>query len=176
MRRQGGARAAIVAALSLAVLVGCGPPSEHPFRPGQPVAADFPAPEDYARAVVEATNNARAEQGLDALAWSECAAQIAAERARIVLPTGALDHPEGMLACDGATLAGENLVHGIYLPRQAVDAWLDSPGHRANILNPDFTSVGVACIATALDDPSRQATDAVGGMLCSQVFEGTLSD
>ena len=38
---------------------------------------------------------------------------------------------------------GENLAAGQRTPAQAMGDWMDSPGHRANILHPDFTELGV---------------------------------
>jgi uncharacterized protein YkwD len=38
---------------------------------------------------------------------------------------------------------GENLAAGQSTPAQAMRDWMDSPGHRANILHPDFTELGV---------------------------------
>lgn len=39
--------------------------------------------------------------------------------------------------------AGENIAAGQETPQDVVDAWMNSPGHRANILRPEFTSIGV---------------------------------
>ena len=38
---------------------------------------------------------------------------------------------------------GENLAAGQATPAQAMNDWMNSPGHRANILNADFTELGV---------------------------------
>ena len=38
---------------------------------------------------------------------------------------------------------GENIAFGQQTPAEVVQAWMDSPGHRANILNEDFT--GIIC-------------------------------
>ena len=146
--------------------------------PGQPVPSGFPAADAYAAGIFDATNAARVGQGLSALPWSDCAASNAAERAAEVLASGVLEHPPLSAQCGDNNLAGENLVHSIMLPAEAVDAWMGSTGHRANIVNDGFTELGVACIASDLTDPALPAgTDArVGGMLCSEVFEGHLSE
>lgn len=39
--------------------------------------------------------------------------------------------------------AGENLAVGFTNPEKMMFAWLKSPGHRDNILNPDFTKIGI---------------------------------
>src|SRR3989344_3216924 len=44
-------------------------------------------------------------------------------------------------------MLGENLILGNFLSeKEAVQHWMDSPGHRANILNNRFTEIGVAFI------------------------------
>ena len=40
---------------------------------------------------------------------------------------------------------GENIAAGVQNTQQAANGWLDSPGHCANIMNPLFTEMGVAC-------------------------------
>lgn len=39
--------------------------------------------------------------------------------------------------------AGENIAAGQYTPEDVVSAWMNSPGHRKNILNANFTGLGV---------------------------------
>ena len=39
--------------------------------------------------------------------------------------------------------AGENIAAGQSSPQNVMDSWMNSPGHRANILDPDFTEMGI---------------------------------
>lgn len=39
--------------------------------------------------------------------------------------------------------AGENIAMGQRTPKEVVQAWMNSPGHRSNILNKNFTEIGV---------------------------------
>lgn len=39
--------------------------------------------------------------------------------------------------------AGENLAYGFKTPEAVVKAWMGSSGHKANILDPDFTNIGI---------------------------------
>lgn len=39
--------------------------------------------------------------------------------------------------------AGENIAMGQRTPVEVVNAWMNSPGHRSNILSPNFTQIGV---------------------------------
>lgn len=45
--------------------------------------------------------------------------------------------------------AGENIAAGQASVEQVIQAWLDSPGHCANIMSDAFTDIGVACVAQA---------------------------
>jgi uncharacterized protein YkwD len=44
------------------------------------------------------------------------------------------------------SMAGENLAEGFETVEVLVDSWMRSEGHRANILSPAYTSIGVAII------------------------------
>ena len=44
--------------------------------------------------------------------------------------------------------AGENIAKGYATPKAVVDAWMNSPGHRANILNSSYTHIGVGYVAS----------------------------
>jgi uncharacterized protein YkwD len=43
----------------------------------------------------------------------------------------------------GLRLVGENIAKGLFDPRETVRRWLDSSGHRRNILHPRFSTLGV---------------------------------
>lgn len=42
--------------------------------------------------------------------------------------------------------AGENIAKGQRTPKEVVNAWMNSQGHRANILNSSFTKIGVGYV------------------------------
>jgi uncharacterized protein YkwD len=44
---------------------------------------------------------------------------------------------------------GENVAAGQTTSQQVMEAWMNSPGHRANILKPTFTNIGVAAVKGA---------------------------
>ncbi|MCL2201090.1 MAG: CAP domain-containing protein, partial [Oscillospiraceae bacterium] len=50
------------------------------------------------------------------------------------------------------TVAGENLAAGHRTPEEVLRGWMDSPGHRANIVNPSFYYLGVG---VAIDEDGR---------------------
>jgi len=44
--------------------------------------------------------------------------------------------------------AGENIAKGQTTPQAVMTAWMNSSGHRANILNASFTQIGVGYVAS----------------------------
>ena len=128
-----------------------------PANVSQPAEASR-AP-DKAFALFEAMNAARLAQGLTALEWDESLVVVAYARAANLVENGYFEHygPDGEsafseLAARGIRyrLAGENLARNNYLETRTVaaafDGLMNSAGHRANILEPRFSSAGVACV------------------------------
>lgn len=136
--------------------------------------AQFGTPQDYAATMVAETNAARAAEGLEPLEVSTCAEEQGALRAADLVESGGeLVHaplaPVQAACLSGAaeTLTGENLSRAAASPEDVVDAWMQSPGHRSNILTPGFTEIGISCTVMAQD-----GTDGMDEMLCSQIFLG----
>lgn len=123
--------------------------------------------DQYADLIVEASNEARELAGLPALAESDCAEQQARKRAEALLEQ-TLEHPPLMPvheACEPPSgLTAENLSRTAAAPADVVQAWLESPGHRNNLLSADVTEIGVGCVV----DPG----DAEEQILCSQILLG----
>lgn len=139
---------------------GAPPPAPSSAPSSAPAAA--PAPQPVDAEIVALGNDARRAQGVADLAVSECAQQQALARAKVLVAEGRFEHDplEPILAACGGRTVGENLALGYPTAKATVDAWLASPGHRANLLSADFTSIGVACV------------DSARGPLCAQVFLG----
>ena len=109
-----------------------------------------PEEADYIAEVILLVNQERAKEGLAALQTNDAITGAAQTRAE-ELPT-LFDHtrPDGsscFTALDEAGVrywtAGENIAAGYATPAQVVAGWMNSPGHRANILNGSFTTIGV---------------------------------
>ena len=105
-----------------------------------------------AREVLRLTNLERATYGLPGLEWNDLLAQIAVDYAVEMIEYNFFSHTghDGSEPNERATRAGyvwgfigENLAMGQRTPAEAMDGWMNSPGHRANILRPDFTELGV---------------------------------
>lgn len=100
--------------------------------------------------IVDMVNRIRTEAGLAPLTQDDALTRAAAVRAaeRPVSHT----RPNGT-SCFTALLecgvlyrgAGENIAWGQTSAEEAMNAWMASPGHRANILHERFQKIGVAC-------------------------------
>ena len=100
--------------------------------------------------VLQLVNEERTKAGLKPLTLSRPAAAAAQTRAREIETSFSHTRPNGSsfstaLTEQGAGYrrAGENIAWGQRTPAQVMEGWMNSPGHRANILNADFTSIGV---------------------------------
>ncbi len=105
----------------------------------------------WLQAVLQATNDVRADHGLPPLQAGQAAAlHAAAVRAHEIIDLFSHDRPGGApwhtaLTDAGVAYrkAGENIAAGYLSPEAAVTGWMNSEGHRKNILNPDFTHLAV---------------------------------
>jgi uncharacterized protein YkwD len=67
----------------------------------------------------------------------------------------------GYIAASDEYTIGENLAWGqreLSTPRAIVAAWMQSPGHRANVLRPQYAEVGLGFVIGTPADPSQGAT------------------
>lgn len=105
---------------------------------------------DYASQVVALVNAERARYGLSALKVDSRVQQAAQVRAAETVQSFSHTRPNGSSFSTALTEAGvsytrsgENIAYGQSTPQQVVQAWMNSSGHRANILNESFTTIGV---------------------------------
>ncbi len=107
-------------------------------------------------AVLSLTNSARAQNGLAPLASNSQLVQAAALKAQDMLAKDYFAHtsPQGLnswhwfkQAGYNYKTAGENLAIDFSDSNAVFSAWMASPSHRANILDPDFTEIGIAIVS-----------------------------
>ena len=102
----------------------------------------------YEARILTLVNLERSKQGLPALELASCADRYAETWAAHLASTGDFDHQQLTPIMDGcsADRASENIARGDVSPDEMVQMWMDSPGHRANILDPDVDAVGIAAV------------------------------
>ena len=118
--------------------------------------APRPAPPAFAAQVVELVNRERASAACPALAVHDTLMRVAQAHAQDMADNDFFDHT----GSDGRStfqrlldagysyrLAAENIAAGVATPAEAVAFWMDSPGHRANILNCALRETGVGFVA-----------------------------
>ncbi|GAE26467.1 hypothetical protein JCM9140_2536 [Halalkalibacter wakoensis JCM 9140] len=102
--------------------------------------------------VVELTNVERRKHGLRELQADTELAKVARVKSQDMRENNYFAHesptygsPFDMMREFGITYraAAENIAMGYRAPEQVVEGWMNSPGHRANILNGDLTHIGV---------------------------------
>lgn len=129
------------------------PPQETPPAQENP---DEDAPEESggvqeaAAAVASLVNAARQDAGLSELELDADLCAAAQARAQEIAQSFSHTRPDGsscftILEEFGISYraAGENIAMGQRTPEEVMDGWMNSSGHRANILNGTFTSIGV---------------------------------
>lgn len=110
----------------------------------------------YAEQVVKLVNEERAKAGLHALQIDTEVAVAATVRAKEIQTSFSHTRPDGRkfssVLTDANirfTGAGENIAWGQTSPEKVMEAWMNSEGHRANILNAKFTKIGVGHLQNA---------------------------
>lgn len=138
------ARWLVVATFAVATLAACSdggeaspqasPIATQPSATQPPNISESFSPDQFARDLFDLTNDERADAGLTELGWSDCVAAAAAPRAAVAASEQQLEHEVLVATCRHGAMAGENLSRNDYTPREVVDAWMGSPGHKANLL------------------------------------------
>ncbi|MCP8968478.1 CAP domain-containing protein [Ectobacillus ponti] len=107
--------------------------------------------------VIDLTNAERRKAGLAALTSDAALSKVAQAKSNDMRANNYFDHqsptygsPFDMMRTFGVSYsyAGENIAKGQRTPEEVVQAWMNSPGHRANILNSNYTRIGVGYEST----------------------------
>lgn len=114
----------------------------------------------YLEQVVHLVNLERAKEGLAPLTLEADITDAAMVRAKEIQASFSHTRPNGSsfataLKEAGVSYrsAGENIAWGQKTPEIVVDAWMNSSGHRANIMNPNYSRIGVGYLTNASGTP-----------------------
>jgi uncharacterized YkwD family protein len=120
--------------------------------------------------VLNIVNKERAAKGLSALKFNTELSKVATTKSQDMIDKGYFAHnsptygsPFDMMKKFGITYktAGENIAMGQRTPQEVMTAWMNSEGHRKNILNSSFTEIGIGI-----------AKDKNGRLYWTQMFIG----
>ncbi|MBT2716530.1 CAP domain-containing protein [Bacillus sp. ISL-57] len=109
----------------------------------------------FEQEVVKLTNAEREKQGLAALKIDTELSKVARIKSQDMKDNNYFDHnsptygsPFDMMKQFGISYktAGENIAQGQQTPEEVVQAWMNSQGHRENIMNSSFTHIGVGYV------------------------------
>ena len=110
---------------------------------------------DYEKEVVTLVNIERAKKGLSPLIYDWELSRVARYKSQDMKDNNYFSHtsptygsPFQMMKSFGITYrtAGENIAKGYKTPEAVVQGWMNSSGHRANILNSFYTRIGVGYV------------------------------
>lgn len=114
---------------------------------------DFNPPstdETHVSQVLKLVNEERSKAGLSPLTLDSKASAAAQLRAQEIEQSFSHTRPDGSnfttaLSAYGVSYrgAGENIAYGQQSAQSVMNGWMNSSGHRANILNPNYTSIGI---------------------------------
>ena len=142
-------------------------PSTPSTNPEQKPSTDFSS---YQQQVLDLVNAERTKRGISALTLDSNLSSVATKKSQDMVNKNYFDHtsptygsPFDMMKQFGISYrtAGENIAKGQKTPQEVVTAWMNSEGHRKNILNPNFTNLGVGI-----------AKDSKGTTYWTQMFIG----
>ena len=124
----------------------------------------------FQKEVLNLVNVERSKNGLSALTFDSQLSNVATIKSQDMVNKNYFSHtsptygsPFDMMKQFGISYktAGENIAMGQKTPQEVVNSWMNSQGHRENILNPNFTNLGVGV-----------AKDSKGTIYWTQMFIG----
>lgn len=145
--------------VGLSEIIAANPQIKNPrlIYPGQKITIpNYSGTKSVENQVIQLTNQERAKYGLKPLKANWELSRIARYKSADMRDKNYFSHdsptygsPFTMIKSFGLAYrsAGENIAAGQTTPQQVVQAWMNSPGHRANILNSSYTEIGVGYAA-----------------------------
>lgn len=109
--------------------------------------------ESYRKQIVNLVNAQRQKAGLPKLTEDKKLNKLSDKKVQLMAEEGKLSHTAGGYSSLGEFVrdygfkywtVGENIARNWRTPEEVMKAWMESAGHRANILNEKFTHIGVA--------------------------------
>lgn len=109
----------------------------------------------YEKQVTDLVNKERTKRGLNPLTYDWELSRVARYKSQDMKDNNYFSHtsptygtPFQMMKSFGITYktAGENIARGYNIPESVVNGWMNSSGHRANILNSTYTRIGVGYV------------------------------
>lgn len=157
--------------IGLSELIEANPQISNPalIYPGQKITIpNIDSVKQLEQQVVDLVNAQRGKNGLPALTHNWELSRVARYKSQDMIDKNYFSHtsptygsPFDMMKSFGIsyTAAGENIAKGQNSPQSVMNAWMNSSGHRANILNKSYNQIGVGV-----------AKDSRGNLYWTQMF------
>lgn len=146
--------------VGISEMIRANPQISHPdlIYPGQvlTIPQEDSSVLEYENEVIRLVNEIRVQNGLKPLATNWELSRVARYKSQDMVDNRYFSHtspvygsPFQMIRNFGLSFrrAGENIAYGQRTPQAVVNAWMNSSGHRANILNASYTQIGVGYVA-----------------------------
>ncbi len=142
-------------------LKSCNPQlkNSNAVKPGQKLTIpDQGSISDYEKEVARLVNVERSKRGLQTLTLNAQISKVARLKSQDMVNKHYFSHtsptygsPFKMMESFGIrfSTAGENIAYGQKTPAEVMNGWMNSPGHRANILSSTYTNIGVGLAKTS---------------------------
>jgi uncharacterized YkwD family protein/spore coat assembly protein SafA len=140
--------------VGLSELISANPQIKNPalIYPGQRITIPAVTTSSQENEVIRLVNAERARAGLPALKANWQLSRVARYKSADMANRGYFSHtsptygsPFRMMESFGLrfSAAGENIAYGQRTPAEVMRDWMNSPGHRSNILSRNYTEIGV---------------------------------
>ena len=146
--------------VGLSEMIASNPQIKNPdlIYPGDKITVPLPdaSVSSFEEEVIRLVNDIRKQNGLSELRSNWELSRVARYKSKDMSEKKYFSHtsptygsPFEMISAFGISYraAGENIAVGYKTPEAVVDAWMNSSGHRANILNKSFTAIGVGYVS-----------------------------
>ncbi|MDR0519350.1 MAG: InlB B-repeat-containing protein [Clostridiales Family XIII bacterium] len=150
-------RAFVAAALAVALLLSLPvmpfSAAGKAYAAGMDYQSSVTGTTDYAKAfqVLELVNSERSKAGLEPLNMSVDLLGVARQRVAEVSVYFSHTRPSGLdcfsaaAPISGLGFQGENIAMGYGSAASVMNGWMNSPGHRSNIMSPNYREIGIGC-------------------------------
>lgn len=116
------------------------------YRYLQDISITGTAKYSYAYKVLDIVNAKRKAAGVKPLTMDKDLLDCAAKRADELAVLYSHTRPDGSTVFEmNNKISGENIAVGYADAADVMEGWMNSPGHKANILNADYTTIGIGC-------------------------------
>ncbi len=120
---------------------------------------DLPNADTFIERVIELTNAERSKCNLPPLRHEATLDKSSTWLAQDMADNNYFEHTDRLgrsigrrmtaFGYESWSMVGENIAAGCKSPEDVVQAWMQSPGHRENILRPDFNEIGIGFVQSS---------------------------